>query len=231
MSQKNFFYPVKHAAAVFLEKFRRPGRFSVARYPRDKALERLRHKGLILDVGCGSRKLSDDVVAIDLTPGPCVKVVADANYLPFQSGAANGIWLEAVLEHVPDPAAVLREAWRVLRSDGWLYIEVPFLQGEHAAPGDYQRWTIPGLTQLLKEWDVEWIETGSGPFSALAYQLRSCLSMLTSFGSEFLYRMSFDLIWSYVVWPLKFLDFVVRRHPCARAQAFGYAVMARKKIS
>ena len=83
--------------------------------------------------------------------------------------------------------------------------------------------------QLVDEWHVEWFEAASGPFSAFAYQLRSCLALFTSFGSDFLYRVTFEAIWGYVVWPIKYLDVFFRNHPRAIGHAFGYAVMLKKK--
>jgi len=222
---------IKHAIAVFVGFFRRPGRFSVFHYSRNKALERLQtaSKGRVLDIGCGSRKLSPRVISLDLYPGPYVDLVADASRLPFADGECDAVWMDALLEHVPDPERILNEASRVLKDTGWIYCEVPFLQGEHSAPGDYRRWTRQGLLQLFEGWDLEWIESSSGPFSALAYQLRSCLSLLTCFGSDLLYRIMFEAVWSYVVWPIKLLDACVRCDPRAAAHAFGYAIMVRKK--
>jgi SAM-dependent methyltransferase len=137
--------------------------------------------------------------------------------------------MEAILEHVPNPLQVLAESDRVLKPGGWLYCEVPFLQGEHAAPGDYRRWTQEGLLQMFHSWRVDWIEAASGPFSALAYQLRSCLAIMTSFGSDFLYRILFEAVWGYVVWPIKFLDACFGWHPRSQSHAFGYALMVRRK--
>ncbi len=229
-SKDKFFYKVKHAVAVFISCFRRPGRFSIYNYPRQAALSRLKSAkdGVILDIGCGTRKLSEDVIAVDLNPGKFVDVAANAEHLPFEKETCDGIWMEALLEHVAHPSKVLAEAARVLKPGGWLYVEVPFLQGEHAAPGDYRRWTQQGLLQLFEPWKVDWIDISSGPFSALAYQLRSCLSIMTSFGSNLVYRVMNEAVWSYVVWPIKFLDVVCRRFPYSNAHAFGYAVMLTK---
>lgn len=220
-----------HAFACATEFLRRPGRFSVCHYPRARALARLEKGGggPVLDLGCGDRLLSPSVIAVDLKPGKYVRVVADAARLPFRNGTCRGVWMDALLEHVPDPAGILKEVSRVLKPEGWLYCEVPFLQGEHAAPGDYRRWTRQGLGQFFEGWKVEWIEAVSGPFSVLAYQLRVCLSLLTSFGSDKLYRYLFEAVWGYAVWPVKFLDFIFRSHPYSGAHAFGYGVMASKR--
>ena len=174
-----FFLDLKHAIAVVAERFRKPGRFSIFQYDRRKAISRLQPfpKGVILDLGCGSRELPFSVIAVDLVPNPNVSVVADACKLPFADKQCDGVWMDALLEHVVDPIAVLEEAARVLKDNGWVYCEIPFMQGEHSAPHDFRRWTRQGLIRLFDGWRIEWIKPSAGPFSALAYQLRSCLSL------------------------------------------------------
>jgi len=90
------------------------------------------------------------------------------------------------------------------------------------------RWSPEGLPLLFDSWKVEWLEPASGPFSALAYQLRACLSIMTSFGSELMYRVIFEAVWGYVVWPIKWLDFCFKGHPRSLGHSFGFAIMVRK---
>ena len=222
---------VRHQIALFVGLFRKPGRFSIYHYNRAKAFARLKDakSDKVLDLGAGSQQLASHVVGIDLLPGECVNIAADVAKLPVKSGVCEGVWMGGFMEHVPDPAAMLNESWRVLKPTGWIYCEVPFLQGEHNAPGDYQRWTRQGLCLLFKSWEIEWVVDVSGPFSALAYQLRTCLSILTSFRSDLLYRILFEAFWGYVVWPIKFLDALFIWHPRAQSHAFGFGIMARKK--
>lgn len=60
------------------------------------------------------------------------------------------ILLLEVLEHVADPAALLREAKDYLKSDGELWVSVPFAARVHKVPDDYHRWTDTGLRLLAK---------------------------------------------------------------------------------
>jgi len=42
------------------------------------------------------------------------------------------------------------ELYRVLRPEGFLILEVPFLQPEHKVPTDFQRYTRDGLVRLVE---------------------------------------------------------------------------------
>ena len=53
---------------------------------------------------------------------------ADGTVLPFSTGSFDFVLSHAVIEHVPDPAAYLREARRVLKPGGHLFLQTaPYL--------------------------------------------------------------------------------------------------------
>jgi SAM-dependent methyltransferase len=92
---------------------------------------------VVIDLGCGPghytralRSRGAFVVPIDLDldefglPGgpPGGEVVANGMRLPFPDGVADGILCSNMIEHTPDPAAVVREMERVVKPGGWLWL-------------------------------------------------------------------------------------------------------------
>lgn len=111
---------------------------------------RLRIEGVPLqrwaDVGCGDgtdlwwlREETPALVATDYHPDRLGKALrraaelgielspyaTDLRQLPFRSGAFDVIYMNHVLEHIPEDATVLGEVWRVTAPGGVLVLGVP----------------------------------------------------------------------------------------------------------
>lgn len=121
---------------------------------------RLGRAGRVLDVGghkSGKRGAFDigrydlQVVYANLTPDKLPDVQADGAALPFAAAGFDAAICAELLEHVPDPRAVLAEVARVLRPGGRLVITVPFLYPIHADPYDFGRYTDTFWRQVLDE--------------------------------------------------------------------------------
>ncbi len=112
-----------------------------------------------------------DIVAFDIFPTPCTQFVADAHRIPLRDGAVDAVVVQAVLEHVLDPWRVAAEIHRVLRPDGLVYADTPFLQPVHEGPYDFTRFTESGHRWLFR--DFELIESGvvEGPGAQVADSL------------------------------------------------------------
>jgi SAM-dependent methyltransferase len=107
------------------------------------------------------------VIGFDIVASPVTQFIADAHHIPLPTASVDGVLVQAVLEHVLDPALVVAEIHRVLQSDGLVYAETPFLQQVHAGPYDFTRFTASGHRYLFREFE----ELAAGPVAGPGTQL------------------------------------------------------------
>ncbi len=180
-----------------------------------------------VDVGFGNTRVLDEVVTVDLMPYPNVDIVGQADCLPFATGTIDIVISMAVLQHVPDPQAAIAELVRILKSGGRAYVFVPFIQGFHAAPHDYQSYMRPGLERAMGGLRVERTES-FGPTSGLVWVLGEWLSVPFSLGIAPLQRI-LELVFQTLLSPLKFLDALFRHMPGSENISTGYLVVGVKE--
>lgn len=105
-------------------------------------------------VGSGADRLYHDrgidVIGTDVFSTDNTVLVADAHKIPFEDATFDGVWIQAVLEHVLEPATVAAEIHRVLRKSGLVYAETPFIQQVHERAYDFSRFTQSGHRWLFK---------------------------------------------------------------------------------
>ncbi|MBY0502384.1 MAG: class I SAM-dependent methyltransferase [Bryobacteraceae bacterium] len=120
----------------------------------------------VLDAGAGEARhagyfSSQRYTAIDLAVGDAtwdytrVDAWGDLTSLPFRDAAFAAALNVVTLEHVREPAQVLRELARVLEPGGRLLLVVPHEWEVHQAPHDYFRYTRYGLEYLLTQAGLE----------------------------------------------------------------------------
>jgi hypothetical protein len=182
---------------------------------------------LIVEVGSRKRHARGNIINLDISYSPDVDLLADGGCLPFKNGAITGMMIRGVLEHISRPQVVMNEIYRSLKDKGRVYIEVPFMQGFHADPGDYQRYTLDGLEQLCCSFNK--IESGicGGPASATAWILQEFLSQLSSFGNVWLKR-KMSILFGWMCLPLKYLDFFMYSNSSAKIISSGFYFVGEK---
>ena len=145
-----------------------------------------RARGRLLDVGCADkpyeawfRPYVTSYIGIEYAAtfgataaggrgGP--DLVYSGGRLPFRDGAFDTVLSVQVLEHTPDPGALIGEMSRVLAPDGVLILSAPFQFKLHEQPHDYFRYSPHGLRTLCEAADLESSRRprrgASGPCSA-----------------------------------------------------------------
>lgn len=103
---------------------------------------------------------SADFVGLDVQAGPNVDLVLDICTTPSVLVSRLGerpfdlIVCCHVLEHVRQPQRAVRNIQRLSRTGGIVFVSTPWAQAFHAAPDDYWRFSLRGLTLLFDRLEV-----------------------------------------------------------------------------
>ncbi len=114
----------------------------------------------LLDAGAGECRFKplfprQRYVGVDLAVGDSawnysrLDALADLARLPFPDASFDACLNVVTLEHLPEPAAALREISRVLKPGSPFLLVAPHEWEVHQAPHDYFRYTRHGLEYLL----------------------------------------------------------------------------------
>jgi SAM-dependent methyltransferase/uncharacterized protein YbaR (Trm112 family) len=166
-----------------------------------------------------------DVIESDASFGPRTQLICDAHSIPFADGSLDGVVVQAVLEHVVDPARCVAEIHRVLRPGGVVYSETPFMQQVHGGRYDFTRYTHLGHRRLFRDFDELASGAIEGPGMALAWSWEYFLVGLAPGGAG---RRLAQVLARFTAWPLKYLDHLVIDRPQALDAAAGLYFMGRK---
>jgi len=91
-------------------------------------------KEKILDVGCGTKK-HPGAIGIDIAKLDGVDIVHDLNRFPWkgiEDETFDWVLMKDIIEHLDDPIAVLKEAHRILKPNGKVYIRVVYWNHKYA---------------------------------------------------------------------------------------------------
>jgi len=141
---------------------------------------------LVLDAGAGEAPYKNLLTHVVYESADFEKVdkiyakstyVCDLKDIPVGDLRYDYIFFNQVMEHLPEPAAVLKELFRVLKPGGKLIYSAPFIFEEHEVPYDYFRYTQYGVRYLFTQAGficerLDWLE---GYFGTVGYQM-NCMS-------------------------------------------------------
>ncbi len=166
-----------------------------------------------------------ELTGTDVCFGTQTDIICDGHDLPFADETFDGVVLQAVLEHVLDPTRVVKEATRVLKQNGMIYAETPFMQQVHMREYDFTRFTHLGHRRLFR--DYEEISSGpsGGPGMALAW---SYTYFFRSFSKRTMTRrlLMFFAQWTSFFWP--YFDHWLIDRPGSYDAAAGYFFFGKK---
>jgi SAM-dependent methyltransferase len=183
----------------------------------------------VLDFGSGPapyRSLFtgyDRYVTADL-PGEHADLTIEAGRVPAPDGAFDAVLSTQVLEHVPDPAAYLSEAHRMLAPGGTLILSTHGIYWYHPVPEDLWRWTGPGLRRQVERCGfavTELIPLVSPPAAAL--------TMFFQYVGALAVHWRLQPTWHFLTqWVVQLVDIIARRLGATADDAAVFLVVANR---
>jgi SAM-dependent methyltransferase len=169
-----------------------------------------------------------EIAETDVSLGPRTMLICDAHDLPFEAGTFDAVIIQAVLEHVVDPQRCVEQCFRVLKPNGLIYAETPFMQQVHGGRYDFTRYTLLGHRRLFRRFSE--IESGAacGPGMALAWSYQYFLLSFTSSRRGRQIVSAFARLTSFF---LKYFDRFLIDKPGALDAASGVYFLGRKSDS
>jgi len=141
----------------------------------------------VLDVGCGDRPYerllhgASEIVGFDVPGNPHADLHGTIDAIPVEDASFDVVLCLQVLEHVPDPAAAVRELRRVVKTGGRVLLSTHGVYPFHPNPHDYWRWTHDGLSHLFRtnaEWTSVTVRPGAGTAATVAMLLAHTIDLL-----------------------------------------------------
>lgn len=203
-------------------------------------------KGQIIDIGCGEMPYKNlfnkaRYKGIDFRnysinkdyPRDKPDYYFDDDYsknfiLPFDDISFENAVAFQVLEHHATPNVLLSELNRILKKDGLLMLSVPFIEGIHESPYDYQRFTKYGLIRLANSngFEVLSIKSQGNLFSTLYFLLAETINNYAA-GGKIQYYF-FGMLYLIILLPIQYLCLIFDRLVKFDNVVINYLLVARK---
>lgn len=116
-----------------------------------------------------------DCIELHVALAPRTNLIADPHSLPLPDESVDAVIIDAVLEHMIDPVMVANELFRVLKKDGLLYSDSPFMVPVHGGQYDFMRFSQLAHRRLFRNFSQIASCVSGGPGSALALSIQAFL--------------------------------------------------------
>jgi SAM-dependent methyltransferase len=194
-----------------------------------------RGPSVILVVGGGRQRswlnpllcesVSHRIIYTDIDTTADVDIFCDGHDLPFDDNSIDALITTAVLEHVLYPERVAAEISRVVKFEGILYSEMPFMQQVHEGAYDFTRYTLSGHRRLFNSFSEIEVGMVAGPATALAWAIENFI--LAFFGSK-KFRNATKVLTRFGLFWIKYFDYILIRRAGAMDGASCTYLFAKK---
>ncbi len=193
-------------------------------------------KGNLIDIGCGTKPYKDllapfitEHIGVDhedtLHDKSKIDLFGTAYNIPVENESFDSAICTAVLEHLEEPEAALKECFRVLKPGGNAIYSVPFIWHLHEEPRDFYRYSKYGIKYLFEKAGFEIIE------------IKPLSGFWVTFGQLFVYKIyRFNrgpLRWLHIMDAIGLLiqavSYVLDKIDKAEQWTWMYMVVAKKK--
>jgi ubiquinone/menaquinone biosynthesis C-methylase UbiE len=178
---------------------------------------------VVLVVGCGRQANAirchfpidkgGRLILTDVSPDTDAEWLCDAHDLPLRDGSVDAVITTAVLEHVLRPQEAVAEIYRVVKTGGLVYSEIPFMQQVHEGAHDFTRYSMTGHRMLFRQFRE--VEAGlvAGPGTSLTWSLEY---FAMAFFRSAVMREFARLLTRILFFWLKYFDYWLARRPFAQ---------------
>lgn len=89
---------------------------------------------MILDIGCGKRKIEPDAIGIDVSPDSAADHIWNLDQYPWplETGQFERIYMSHVIEHLEDPMRAMAECHRVACDRADVFIVTPHFSSHNS---------------------------------------------------------------------------------------------------
>ena len=194
----------------------------------------LRNKNFkVLVLGCAHQRKKlykifsnpNSLILSDISMNADCDIIFDIHQIPFKSKTFDAIITTAILEHVYNPELAVENIHRVLKDDGIVYSEMPFMQQVHEGAYDFTRLSLVGHHKLFNKFSS--IDDGvvAGPATAFYWSLEH---LLLSFFSKNILRNVTKLFSRIFFSWIKYLDYIIYHNKKSLDGASCTYILAKK---
>jgi uncharacterized protein YbaR (Trm112 family)/SAM-dependent methyltransferase len=194
----------------------------------ESIIQKLGSHATYLNVGSKASRLIEGIINLDIDTFQNVTVVGDAHALPFINDSIDCVFIMQVIEHLQNPFLAIKEIFRVLKNGGYVFAQVPFLEGYHTYPSDYQRFSRTGVEVLFSEFEEVEQCVAAGPGSTLSWVIREFIAVLFPFSNNRYVYSIIREITGWLTFPFKYLDIIMSRKKYASKIANSFFYLGKK---